>query len=190
MFVELISVTDSLFHHSYHSLSLSLSPASRPPAPFIHSFIQQILTAYLLSVRPFTGFSQTLVQWKLPSHSISSLHQLVWLSVFFSLSFDSLYYYCDFISPFILSLFLYLYLPQPSHGLTHFCGALPPSPEFLAPYSSSEPHLVPRDSSIPGEIGKDIPRAGLLDGSYSLYHQRGIPAGSMLCMCNADQTCR
>lgn len=166
MFVDLISVTDSLFHHSYHSLSLSLSPFSLPLAPFIYSFIQQILRIHWVS-GPLIGFNKC----RCSGNYLLTLFPIsLCLFSLLSHSLDFLYYCSDFISPFVLSLFLYLPLPQASNWPIHFSAALPPHSEFLAPYPFSETHSVPRDSSIPEKIGTDISTAGLPNESYSLCH--------------------
>lgn len=77
MFVELISVTDPLFHHTHSSLSLSLSLShpSLPSVPFMHSFIQ--LSDLLLRFdRHYWSGNDLLILFPV------SINQSGWLSIF------------------------------------------------------------------------------------------------------------
>lgn len=73
MFVELISVTDPLFHHT--QFSVSLSHPSLPPVPFMHSFIQ--LSDLLLGFdRHYCSGNDLLILFPV------SISQSGWLSIF------------------------------------------------------------------------------------------------------------
>ena len=75
MFVELISVTDPLFHHTQFSVSVSLSHPSLPPVPFMHSFIQH--SDILLGFdRHYYSGNDLLIPFPV------SISQSGWLSIF------------------------------------------------------------------------------------------------------------
>lgn len=148
---------------------VSVSFSSQPVPCLIHVFIHStnthcLSTEHQALCQLLTGTTIVEITFSFHFHSSSVCLSL---SLFLLISYISA---VTFISPVILSLFLYLLLPLPSHRLTHFSAAVPPSPEFwplILPLRNCHRRCNP----------------SLLDGSYSLYHWRGVPASFMLYMC-------